>query len=410
MSDAQNCGKMLISHVRRATLKAKSERRMLKTVLKCKFFNFAERPLTCMSDAQNCGKMQNFHVASRPSRHFVHVGCSKLWKNGDFLPRGYLVGWAIVSKLRWNAHFGAYSYLVGWTLECFFACVCVCVCVSVCVCVCVCFCLCVFVCVFLCFWRCFRVCVFVSVSQCLCFLFVFSVCACVFFCVSASVFLCVCVCAFWWRPWLGQHGTWFLHIDFAGFDFWLRLMFITSPPPTLLAMPKSRRSVAPLQDDDFRQALALELRQKQLFDTTTISEPHADQSKLARSCPGCIRSIQEFKHSCETFLLPDRAQAIWMASPGLGLATEMFHRSSHMLFWKDIMSQLLVLWFWLLSRPHESVIYNDLYYGVCSPDFASGFSGLPTKVLAWSCTVAFYRTWIAPPWHGLRSYCDPSPI
>ena len=25
------------------------------------------------------GKMQIFHVASQPSRHFVHVGRSKLW-------------------------------------------------------------------------------------------------------------------------------------------------------------------------------------------------------------------------------------------------------------------------------------------------------------------------------------------
>ena len=127
--------------------------------------------------------------------------------------------------------------------------------------------------------------------------------------------------------------------------------------------------------------MALELRQKQLFDTTTISEPHAaDQSKLARSCPGCIRSIQEFKHSCETFLLPDRAQAIWMASPGLGLATEMFHRSSqYALLEGHYVPAARVM---VLTAVATSERDNDLYYGVCSPDFASGFSGLSTKVLA----------------------------
>ena len=37
-----------------------------------------------MSDTENCGQMQIFHVASRPSRHFVRVGRSKLWQNGDW--------------------------------------------------------------------------------------------------------------------------------------------------------------------------------------------------------------------------------------------------------------------------------------------------------------------------------------
>ena len=60
VSDAQNCGKMRILAPARTTLSSLRACRMLKTVVKCKFFTSPIDPFVTsdVSDVQNCGKTQ----------------------------------------------------------------------------------------------------------------------------------------------------------------------------------------------------------------------------------------------------------------------------------------------------------------------------------------------------------------
>ena len=79
-SDAQKCGEMQKFLIADATFSSFRARRTPKTVVKCEFAAGPRNPfvVACSSDDQNCDEMQIFPSTVQP-RHFVLVGCSKLW-------------------------------------------------------------------------------------------------------------------------------------------------------------------------------------------------------------------------------------------------------------------------------------------------------------------------------------------